>query len=638
MIVLLASLMTFGIILLAPSLTDAQLPAVDGDCPTFVREALVKLDTTCNALDRNSMCYGNTLVSVTFNQEVDTALFSKPSDKTLLRDVELVETAPLDEAKQQWGLVLMNVQANVPGTMPGQGVVFVLMGDAQLENDVDNALTEGNVTAVDAVITADANVRSAPTMKANVLASVPANTVLKADRRSPDGEWYRVSFNDLPAWVSRTIVQPSAALDALPNPTRTQLSPMQSFQFSGGIGSPSCKQAAGSLLIQGPDDVVVDLEANGVRIRLASTILLTSSDNQMQVTTLSGAAQVDDVIVPAGFTTEAALDENNQVTGKFQPAAPVEQEVLDDLELFDDIPEDLMHYTPDLEQAAENQDEYAGKVLEPEDFGLDDPDCEVDPDLPDCIEVTDVPTATETPPTPETGEGNDPCLVDPTLAECATETEVTIETPEVTPDLCAVDPTLPECTPDDGGDLETPEITPDPCSIDPTLPECGGAPTVTPDDGGGDEVETPEVTPDPCAVDPTLPECNPDDGGDDGGDTGEITPDPCAVDPTLPQCNPDDGGGGGGDNGTPPGNAEPTLEPCAADPTLPGCTPDDPTPTLDAGGGGEPTPDNGVGGEMTHTPSASTDGTITEPTPDGCASDPALPECLVTEEATAPSN
>jgi hypothetical protein len=58
------------------------------------------------------------------------------ADRTALIDLETIRTTPLNLALDRWGIAVMNVQANVPNTLPGQAVTFLLLGDAQVENRV----------------------------------------------------------------------------------------------------------------------------------------------------------------------------------------------------------------------------------------------------------------------------------------------------------------------------------------------------------------------------------------------------------------------------------------------------------------------------------------------------------------------
>ncbi len=49
---------------------------------------------------------------------------------------------------------------------------------------------------------------------------------------------------------------------------------MQAFYFRTSISGTQCTEAPNSLVVQGPQDVAVDITANGADIRLGSTIAL----------------------------------------------------------------------------------------------------------------------------------------------------------------------------------------------------------------------------------------------------------------------------------------------------------------------------------------------------------------------------
>src|SRR5437870_1259201 len=104
--------------------------AQQDDCPTLVEEALTDLGQNCDALDRNSACYGYNKLSATFNEEQPDDFFSKVSDRTALNVLDTLSTTPLDTTAKTWGVAVMKVQANVPNSLPGQSVIFVLLGDA----------------------------------------------------------------------------------------------------------------------------------------------------------------------------------------------------------------------------------------------------------------------------------------------------------------------------------------------------------------------------------------------------------------------------------------------------------------------------------------------------------------------------
>ena len=107
-------------------------------CNALVLEALNALEDNCANLGRNSACYGYTRVEATFSEDASEVVFAQPADRTELTHLQTLITAPLDEETGQWGVAMMSVQAtNLDDTLPGQAVLFVMTGDAEIINAAD---------------------------------------------------------------------------------------------------------------------------------------------------------------------------------------------------------------------------------------------------------------------------------------------------------------------------------------------------------------------------------------------------------------------------------------------------------------------------------------------------------------------
>lgn len=101
-------------------------------CPQIVSMAVQTVDAACGELGRNTACYGNRLVQATF-QEGSSPRFSASGDKAELAALQSLTTSPLDEDTQTWGITLLKALVNIPDTLPGQGVTFLLYGDTTLD-------------------------------------------------------------------------------------------------------------------------------------------------------------------------------------------------------------------------------------------------------------------------------------------------------------------------------------------------------------------------------------------------------------------------------------------------------------------------------------------------------------------------
>jgi hypothetical protein len=102
-------------------------------CDELVTAALGTVGAACDGLDRNQACYGNRLVNTVMQAGVTTP-FVTAGDIAALTELQRLNTTPLDDIQQTWGIALLKAQANLPDTVPGQNVTFLLMGDAELRD------------------------------------------------------------------------------------------------------------------------------------------------------------------------------------------------------------------------------------------------------------------------------------------------------------------------------------------------------------------------------------------------------------------------------------------------------------------------------------------------------------------------
>ena len=153
----------------------------NNSCPTLVKQALEAVGNNCGGLSRNSACYGFNRVNATFSQNVDEGFFSKPSDQSGLKTLQSINTAPLSDALKEWGVAVMSVQANIPNSLPGQAISFILLGDVSVDNAVpaDQAVAPAE-TPIAVTTLNTSNIRTLPTTNSNVVGSVNGGSALSA--------------------------------------------------------------------------------------------------------------------------------------------------------------------------------------------------------------------------------------------------------------------------------------------------------------------------------------------------------------------------------------------------------------------------------------------------------------------------
>lgn len=310
------------VLILGVSIVSSQ-----GDCPAIVQQALDALGENCSDITRNSACYGYNQVSASFSETQSPDFFTKPADKAALRQLTTLRTAPLNTETGEWGVAVMSVVANLPNTLPGQAVTFLLMGETSIENAVlpEEAFEPAEGVAV--TTNAAANLQISPSANSDSLANIPANTEVLVDGFSADGLWLRAVFNEQVGWVlAENVSGETSDLPALSSVNRT---PMQAFFFTTGVGQAECQEAESAVAVQSPENLKVDLTVNGVDIRVGSMVTFkTLGPNRFLLTVHDGEVEtVDGQIIPAGNSIEAELDVQGRVINWSEVRPATEEEL-----------------------------------------------------------------------------------------------------------------------------------------------------------------------------------------------------------------------------------------------------------------------------------------------------------------------
>jgi hypothetical protein len=131
------ALLLFGLIWLTASISTAQNSLTD--CPEIVNEALTSVGEACINLGRNEVCYGNNQVFAFDGEANQIADFALAGDVKSVLDVGSLMTTPLDTENNLWGVAVLSLRANIPDSLPGQNVTFLMFGDSSITADPDAA-------------------------------------------------------------------------------------------------------------------------------------------------------------------------------------------------------------------------------------------------------------------------------------------------------------------------------------------------------------------------------------------------------------------------------------------------------------------------------------------------------------------
>lgn len=128
---------TVFLVLLLLCITPAIISAQednDETCPQLVSLAIESANDICQDIGRNQACYGNVLIDATPQESAESFVFSDTGDVADVADIQSLALAGMNTSTNEWGVAIMRIQANIPETLPGQNVTFVLFGDVEIED------------------------------------------------------------------------------------------------------------------------------------------------------------------------------------------------------------------------------------------------------------------------------------------------------------------------------------------------------------------------------------------------------------------------------------------------------------------------------------------------------------------------
>lgn len=295
------------------------------DCATLIQNALDATHEQCVYTGRNQACYGNVTLHAEPQPDVDPLTFDKPGDMVNVADVGSLTLSPWDEKQNTWGVSLMRLQTNLPETLPGQNVMFLLFGQVAIDNAVASN-TEGPTLQVRAQ--GEVSVYSVAEADGEPLVTLADGDSATAMGRTEDSTWLQIRLQSSSiGWVQADQMKADDTysfldvIDAASASTPVQ-SPMQAFYFQTGAGDAPCAEAPDSgILVQTPGGIEhIEFTADEVKIVLGSTAYLQAQPaGDMTVSVVEGQAEVTaqgvTVVVPQGAQVHIPIDANRAASG-----------------------------------------------------------------------------------------------------------------------------------------------------------------------------------------------------------------------------------------------------------------------------------------------------------------------------------
>jgi uncharacterized protein YraI/quercetin dioxygenase-like cupin family protein len=329
------------------SIAAQAATAQDEVCSATVQAALAEVDQGCSETGRNQACYGYVALEATAREGAQDFSFTQQGDLANVGDIDTLRLSALDLDNDQWGIALLKLQANLPDTLPGENVTFLLFGDVELTNAVAPVDTNAEVAepvTLTATSTGGANVRSEPSTEGAIAGGLATGESVTVNGRNGDSSWLRIEIpdSDDQGWVSASLLSVDGDVSTLDVVEGTDaleaFTPMQAFYFRTGITDTTCAEAPpDGILIQTPEGAgKINLRANDVDVELGSTGFFQAvPDAEMTISVVEGEGSVTSngvtVTVPAGTQVTVPIDENMQAVGEPSEAQPYDEALVENL-------------------------------------------------------------------------------------------------------------------------------------------------------------------------------------------------------------------------------------------------------------------------------------------------------------------
>ncbi|MGD0879136.1 MAG: hypothetical protein ABSA01_13460, partial [Anaerolineales bacterium] len=118
-------------------LAATALAASDKNCQALIQQAVKASGSSCQQIGSNKVCYGNNVLQADLNPSTSER-FTQRGDVVDIGVLQNLSASPLEIDKDQWGVAVFKVLANLPDSLPGETVTMLVFGNTQLANSSGN--------------------------------------------------------------------------------------------------------------------------------------------------------------------------------------------------------------------------------------------------------------------------------------------------------------------------------------------------------------------------------------------------------------------------------------------------------------------------------------------------------------------
>ena len=114
-------------------LTATAISQKNASCQALIDRAIQASGSYCGETSSNNVCYGNSTIRAELAPG-GVQRFSQRGDIVSVNELRRLSAAPLDLEKDEWGIAVFKIIANLPRSLPGETVTMLVFGNTSLDN------------------------------------------------------------------------------------------------------------------------------------------------------------------------------------------------------------------------------------------------------------------------------------------------------------------------------------------------------------------------------------------------------------------------------------------------------------------------------------------------------------------------
>ncbi len=127
----------YGSISVSANQTATVVAQQNASCQAIIEKAMQVSNSFCDQIGSNKACYGNNTIKADLVAGA-TEKFIAQGDVVNVDIVRRISASPLKLESEEWGVAVLKIIANLPGSLPGETVTMLVFGNTTLDKDAGN--------------------------------------------------------------------------------------------------------------------------------------------------------------------------------------------------------------------------------------------------------------------------------------------------------------------------------------------------------------------------------------------------------------------------------------------------------------------------------------------------------------------